>query len=456
MTRDNQSSVSEIVDTENASKYNQTWTTPNPEDFSSFQKLIYGSLRRPKYPVTYKEWENIARKKVAGPNFNYVFGAASSCRTNAFNTSAFDRYRLRPRMLVNATVRDMSIDLFGKKHNHPLILCPVGVNSIMHKDAEIATAKAAKNLGITYTYSSAATQSIEDVAHANEDGDRWYQIYWPRPQSEEVTVSLLTRAKASGYKVLVVTLDTFNLAWRPLDLNEAYLPFLWGQGCALGFSDPVFNRLFEEQMANDKRTTSEKLKDLWSTMLKPGTPYGALRVLMNAGTLQKSLAWLGVCQSATYREWEHLEILKKIWDGPIVLKGIQTVEDAQKAIEFGMDGIWVSNHGGRQCDGAIASLDALAEIGSDETVKKSGIKIIFDSGVRTGSDVLKALALGADAVGIGRPWMYGLAMGGQEGVEHVLRCILADTDNMLGNAGKKSIKDLSRADLRMVGFEAKL
>ena len=303
--------------------------------------------------------------------------------------------------------------------------------------------------------SSAATRTIEQVAEANGTGDRWYQLYWPRPQWEEVTVSLLKRAKANGYKVLVVTLDTFNLAWRPTDLDTSYLPFVWGDGCQVGLSDPVFNKRYEEMQKNDTRSNGEKLAEVWSILRRPGSAYGAVKVLANVSLLTKSRAWMDVLNTGTYREWKHLETLKKLWDGPIVLKGIQTVDDAHRAIDYGMDGIIVSNHGGRQCDGAIASLDALAEIAADERVKRSNLTLIFDSGIRNGSDVLKALALGAKAVAIGRPYMYGLAIKGQAGVEHVLRCLLADTDNMLGNVGKKSIKDLSRSDLQ-IRSESKL
>ncbi|KAK5312888.1 hypothetical protein LTR93_011159 [Exophiala xenobiotica] len=256
-------------------------------------------------------------------------------------------------------------------------------------------------------------------AEANGDGDRWYQLYWPRPQWEEGTVSLLNRAKSNGYKVLVVTLDTFNLAWRPTDLDTSYLPFVCGDGCQVGHSDPVFNRRYEEMQKRDTRTAGEKLADLWTMLRRPGSIYGAVRVLANIHVLHKSRAWLDVLNSGTYREWEHLEILKTLWDGPIVLKGIQTVEDAHKAIDFGMDGIIVLQP------------------------RRPPI------GIRTGGDILKALALGAKAVLIGRPHMYGLAIRGQQGVEHVLRCLLADTDNMLGNMGKKSIQDLSTQDLQI-------
>ncbi|KAH9845302.1 putative lactate 2-monooxygenase [Teratosphaeria destructans] len=432
-----------------ANRWNQSWDVPDPDQWTAYQRDIYSGLRKPIFSTKPSEWEALARDKVPAENFGYVFGSASSAATYAANRSAFDRYRLRPRMLVNATRRDMSVELFGQKYKSPLLVAPVGVQNTMHSDAEEATARACQKLKVPMILSTAATRTIEQVASANGDGPRWFQLYWPKPQEEAITVSLLNRAKANGYKVLVVTLDTFTLAWRPEDLDHAYLPFLWGDGCQIGHSDPVFNERFQEMQAEDTRSASEKLKEAWGLLKRPGTPWGALRVLTNASTLKRSRAWLDIMNSGTYREWEHLKILRDLWDGPIVLKGIQAIGDARKAVEYGMDGIIVSNHGGRQLDGAIASLDALAEIGADEVVKESGITLLFDSGIRTGSDVLKALALGAKAVLIGRPYMYGLAIEGQAGVEHVLRCLLADTDNMLANAGKRSLKQLSREDLQI-------
>ena len=358
-------------------------------------------------------------------------------------------------MLVNATRRDMGVELFGTKYPSPILVAPVGVQSIMHKDGEEATAKACRTVGVPMILSTAATRTIEQVAECNGDGDRWYQLYWPRPQHEDVTASLLQRAKQNGYKVLVVTLDTFMLAWRPIDLDTSYLPFAWGDGCQVGLSDPVFQKTYAEMQAQDQRSAREKLAEAWQTLRRPGSVSGAAKVLANVSVMKKSQAWMQILNSGTYREWKDLEVLKKLWDGPIVLKGIQSVEDARNAIDAGMDGIIVSNHGGRQVDGAMASLDALAEIAGDAQVRSSGLTLLFDSGIRTGSDVLKAIALGAKAVLIGRPYMYGLALGGQQGVEHVLKCILADTDNMLGNAGKKSLKDLSRHDLH-IRSEAKL
>lgn len=214
--------------------------------------------------------------------------------------------------------------------------------------------------------------------------------------------------------------------------------------------------MYEEEQAKDTRSVTEKVSDIWQILKRPGSLGGAAKVLTHASIMKKAMFFTSITASGYYRDWNDLQTLRRYWDGPIVLKGIQTVEDAHKAIEHGMDGIIVSNHGGRQLDGAISSLDALAEIGADEKVKSSNLTILFDSGIRTGSDVLKALALGAKAVLVGRPYIYGLAMGGEEGVKHVLNCMLSDTENSMANLGKKSLSELGREDLRVVQGLAKL
>ncbi|TLD39382.1 hypothetical protein E2P81_ATG00369 [Venturia nashicola] len=248
-------------------------------------------------------------------NFLYVFGSASTGRTYKSNLDAFDRYRLRPRMLVNATRRDVSTTLFGRKYYSPIFGAPIGVQSILHHDGEEATARACRDVNVPMILSTAAT-TMEQVAAANLSGPRWYQLYWPRPQHDEVT-----------------------------DLDNAYLPFIWGQGTEIGMSDPVFNRMYDEQQANDTRTLCQKLAEAREILSKPNSLPIALKIAANVAKIRKT----------------------------IVLKGIQTVEDAQKAAQYGMDGIVVSNHGGRQLDGAVASLDALAEIAADSTIKGSGL-----------------------------------------------------------------------------------
>jgi lactate 2-monooxygenase len=195
---------------------------PDPDSYVQYQREIYGSLRKPKYSTKPSQWEAAAKAAIPEPNFLYVFGAASSESTHRANLSAFERYRLRPWMLVQATRRNMSVELFGQRYRSPLLVAPIGVQEIVHPDAEEATARACAAVKVPMILSTAATRSIEQVAAANGDGDRWYQLYWPKPQAEDFTASLLSRAKANGFKVLVVTLDTFMIGWRPSDLDESY------------------------------------------------------------------------------------------------------------------------------------------------------------------------------------------------------------------------------------------
>jgi isopentenyl diphosphate isomerase/L-lactate dehydrogenase-like FMN-dependent dehydrogenase len=275
----------------------------------------------------------------------------------------------------------------------------------MHDDAELAVARATRDLGVPMVLSTVSSYTLEEVAEANGDGTRWFQLYWPN--DEEVCASFLSRAKAAGFSALVVTLDTWLLGWRPHDLDNAFLPFLSGKGLATYFSDPVFLAGLEKTPLDD--------------------PQAAV------------LRWLPMF-TGTDHTWENLGFIRDNWDGPILLKGIQHVDDAKRAADAGMDGIVVSNHGGRQVDGAIGSLDALPGI-----VEAVGdrLEVLFDSGIRTGSDVLKALALGAKATLVGRPWVYGLALRGQDGVRHVLRCLMADFDLALALSGQHAASDLT-------------
>ena len=293
---------------------------PDPESYVQFQREIYASLRKPKYSTKPHEWEAAARNAIPLPNFLYVFGAASSESTHAANRSAFERYRLRPSMLVQATRRNMSTELFGKMYKSPLLIAPIGVQEIVHQDAEEATARAARAAKVPMILSTAATRSIEQVAKANGEGDRWFQLYWPKPQADEFTASLLSRAKENGFSVLVVTLDTFQIGWRPNDLDESYLPFIWGQGCQVGFSDPVFQRMYGQQQAEDARTGLQKMGELWQVLKRPGSIYGAARVLAHASVIPKALFFTSLIASGNYRDWNDLQTLRQLWSGPIVLK----------------------------------------------------------------------------------------------------------------------------------------
>ncbi|KAK9245591.1 FMN-dependent dehydrogenase [Lipomyces tetrasporus] len=434
---------------------------PGYLSWAGYQTSIYSNLIPPKISTDSSRWEVEARARMPSRNYNYVNGTAGQGRTARANLDTFTRYRLIPRMLSGASARDLSVTLFGKKFPSPILVSPIGVQSICHNKAEIATARAAAKLNVPFVLSTASSTNMETVAEAHAaasvsvegtefaKADRWYQLYWPK--DDALTVSLLRRAEASGFSVLVVTLDTFSLGFRPADLDQSYLPFIWGEGCAIGFNDPVFNDKYSSQLATGQTLSIfEKLKLLIERSQGSISLFFAL--LWWHKQVFKSMAWIGEVYSGTHKTWEDLKLLRDSWNGPIVLKGIQSVEDARLAIKHGMDGIIVSNHGGRQADGAIASLNALAKITVDEEVKKSNLTILFDSGVRTGSDIIKALALGAKAVLIGRPFAYGLALGGQEGVEHVLKCLLAEADVTMANIGRKNVAELNRSilDLEIV------
>ena len=350
--------------------------------------------------------EDQAREVLAPEAMGYIVPSAGDGATTRANREAFDRWRIVPRMLRGATERDLSCTVLGTPMAAPVMIAPVGVQTLAHPEGELATARAAAELGLTYVHSTAASHDFEQVAEASGAGQRWYQLYYPT--DPDVCASFLERAEAGGYETLVVTLDTTLLGWRPADLDRGFLPFLANEGVANYTSDPAFLARLDKPVEDD-----------------PGAA---------------TFLWAGMFPNPGLR-WDDLAFLRDHWDGPIVVKGVVAVDDALLAVDHGVDGIVVSNHGGRQVDGAIAALDALPAIA--EAVGDRAT-ILFDSGIRTGTDVMKALALGADAVLLGRPFLYGLALAGQAGVEHVLRCLLAELDLSLSLAGYPDHRDLTR------------
>lgn len=375
---------------------------------SDFQNEIYlGGLSdvRPDFPTDLTRLEGLAEERLDAQAFGYVAGAAGGEATARANREAFDRWRLVPRMLRDVSSPDLSVTVLGTPMPAPVLLAPVGVLSILHPEGELAVARAAAALDVPMVLSTAASRTMEEVAEAA--GPRWYQLYWPKDR--DLAESFLNRAKAAGYSVLVVTLDTFKLAWRPRDLDTAYLPFLRGIGVQNYFSDPVFLAAVGGEITEENRINA------------------ILHWVANFGN--PSLTW------------DDLAWLRGRWDGPIVLKGIQHPDDARRAAYAGMDGVVVSNHGGRQVDGAVAALDQLPKI-----VDAVGdrLSVLFDSGIRTGADAAKALALGAEAVLVGRQYAYGLGLGGEAGVRHVLRCLLAELELTLTLCGVNRVDELSR------------
>jgi isopentenyl diphosphate isomerase/L-lactate dehydrogenase-like FMN-dependent dehydrogenase len=295
-------------------------------------------------------------------------------------------------------------------------MAPVGVQGTFHTSGEKGLSAACSELGIPYCLSTAATSSIEDVAEACGSHPLWYQLYWPK--DDDITISLLGRAKATGYRVLIVTLDTVSVAWRPQDLDIANLPFFEGVGNAVGFSDPIFRSKFADKNNGD-------------------TP--------ECNPLDASRYWISEVFSGHHHSWDDLALLRKHWNGPIVLKGILSVDDAKLSLKHGMDGILVSNHGGRQLDGSVTSLEMLPEI---VDAVGNELTVMFDSGIRTGSDIIKALALGAKGVFVGRPALYGLGIAGKEGAKSVLAGLLADFDQAMGISGFTDISELRRSIVR--------
>jgi len=356
------------------------------------------------WPIAPEDWEAAAEAKLDPGAFGYIAGGAGGEATMRANLEAFERRRLRPRMLAGNTVRDLSVEVLGTRSTAPFFLGPVGVLSIAHSEKEVGAARGAAAAGVPFVLSSAASSSIEEVAEAMGTAQRWFQLYWINDR--EVAASFVRRAEAAGYGAIVVTLDTPVLAWRPRDLRQAYLPFIRGEGCAQFFTDPVFRAKLSKPPEEDMLTAAAMM----------------LATFPNLGLTWEDLAWM-----------------REQTDLPLLVKGVLRGDDAELARERGVDGIVVSNHGGRQVDGAIATLDALVEI---REALGPDFPLLVDGGIRRGADVVKAMALGADAVLLGRLYAYGLAVGGAAGVEAVCRQLLAEVDLTLALCGGASIRDL--------------
>ena len=371
--------------------------------FGNYQYEIYlaGMADQvPELPMSWAQWEAAAAEKLADGPRGYLFGGAGTEDSMRANLEAFRRRRIVPRMLRDVEARDLSTEILGMAMPAPVLLAPVGVQSILHEEGELASARAAASQGVPVIASTAASHTLEQIAEAVGDGKRWYQLYWPR--GEELAASFVHRAEAAGYSAVVVTLDTALLGWRPRDLSGGYLPFLKSIGIANYLADPVFRSTLEKPPEEDPQAAVGQFVGVFS----------------NPTVTWEDLAWL--------REQTQL---------PILLKGVLHPDDAREAAAHGVDGVIVSNHGGRQVDGAIATLDALP--GVVDAVGDE-LAVLLDSGVRSGADGFKALALGAKAVLLSRPAMWGLAVAGEEGVRTVLRSFLAELDLTLALSGHTS------------------
>ncbi len=374
------------------------------------QLEVYGSAiagKRIDLPFSFDEWESRAREKLSEEAYWYVAGAAGGGNTMRANREAFDRVRIRQRTLNDVSVRDISVEILGTRIAAPFLLAPIGVQGILHKNGELVTARAAAAAGIPIILSSVSSVTLEDVANESGSAARWFQLY--PSHVKELTSSFVARAEAAGYSAIVVTVDTPALGWREQDLRLGYLPFLHADGVANYFSDPVFCSMCGKPPNEDPATAVRQ--------------------------------FLGVFTHPAF-SWADVAWLRTITKLPILIKGIIHPDDALKAADHGVEGIVVSNHGGRQADGAIGTLDALPDI-----VEATGdrMTVLLDSGVRHGADVLKAVALGAKAVLLGRPYAYALASHGEDGVGHLLKTFMADIDLQLGLCGQTSVTQLDRS-----------
>lgn len=383
---------------------------------------------RPRVSTDLSRLEADAERVMPSRAFAYIAGGAGTGSTMAANRAGFDRRRLVPRVLRDAAVRDTSVELFGRRMGAPFLLAPIGVAEMAHQDADLATARAAAAEGITMIFSNQASIPMERCAQEMDGGARWFQLYWST--SNALVESFVARAEACGCEALVVTLDTTMLGWRPRDLDLGSLPFLQGKGIAQYTSDPVFARLVTERGADPNAPRPKPTPAALATLLS------LLRRRISRASVQRFVE----IYSRPSLSWADLPFLREHTRLPIVLKGICHPDDARRAIEEGADGIVVSNHGGRQVDGAIATIDALP--GVVEAVADR-VPVLMDSGIRGGADVVKAIALGARAVLLGRPYLYALALAGEEGVRQVLRDLAADIDLTLGLCGCASLADLT-------------
>jgi lactate 2-monooxygenase len=365
--------------------------------------------KKPAQPVSVEELAQAAKSVLKTEAYDYLAGGAGSEDTMRENREAFHRWRIVPRQLRGVADRDLVAEILGQKFPAPVMLAPIGVLSILHKEAEVAVARAARSLGVPLILSTVSSTTMEDVASEMGEVPRWFQLYWPK--NDELAASFLRRAEQAGYGAVVVTLDTTLLSWRERDLENAYLPFVHGEGLANYVSDPVFR----EAIGGDPRLHPIRARE-----------------------------YFGEIFSDPSRTWDDLSRLRQNTRLPILVKGILHPDDARRAVDVGVAGVIVSNHGGRQLDGAIAALDALPHVVDavgDRTT------VLFDSGIRRGADVIKAMALGAKCVLLGRPYCFGLAVHGESGVRDVVANLIAEVDLTLGLSGCSSVAELGRANL---------
>ncbi|MCZ2818744.1 lactate 2-monooxygenase [Modestobacter sp. VKM Ac-2977] len=406
---------------------------------------VYG--RHPRVPTVYRALAREAKRRLDARAYGYVAGGAGDEATQRADRTAFDRWSVVPRVLRDVSRRDTSVELFGRRLPAPVLLGPVGALELVHPEGDLAVARAAASVGVPMVFSNQASVPMETTAAAMGDSPRWMQLYWST--SDELVESLLGRAEATGCDAVVVTLDTTMLGWRPRDLDLGHLPFALGKGIAQYTSDPVFRRLVEERAAAagaprdpQPRPNLAAVRALVGMARAwPGPLVENLRSPLPRAAVETFLS----IYSRPSITWADLAWLRERTRLPIVLKGVLHPDDARRAVDEGVDGLVVSTHGGRQVDRSIAALDALPDV-VDAVADR--VPVLFDSGVRSGADVLVAVALGARAVLLGRPYAWGLGVAGEEGVRQVVEDVLGEFDLTLGLTGHTAVDQLTREVLR--------
>lgn len=391
-------------------------------NFGDYQNDIYrqglaGVI--PTLPMTYDDWESHAQQALPPSMLSYVAGGSGDEHTQRANVEAFKHWGLMPRMLAAATDRDLSVELWGRKWTGPMFFAPIGVIALCAQDGhgDVASAQASARTGVPYITSTLAMSPLEEIRKHAGDTPAYYQIYYP--EDRDLAESFIKRAEAAGYDGLVITLDTWIFGWRPRDLTLSNFPFLRGLCLTNYVTDPVFQEKFKAQSgidASELQANPRLAADYWHSL------FG---------------------HSVT---WEDVEWVRSITKMPVILKGIQHPDDARRAVDAGVDGIYCSNHGGRQANGGLPALDCLPDV----VAAAGDTPVLFDSGIRTGADIVKALAMGASAVGIGRPYAWGAALGGSKGIEHVARSLLAEADLIMAVDGYRNLKELTFDSLRPV------
>lgn len=381
--------------------------------FGAMQNEIYNAGLRgilPAFPVDFATLEQRAHEALGPMLTNYVAGGCGDEHTQDQNAAAFRHWGMVPRMMVDCATRDLSIELFGQRYPTPLFMAPIGLNGEASQDrhGDMAAARASALTGVPFCASTLANDPMEDVKAACGDTPAWFQLYTPK--NRELATSLIRRAEEAGYKALVVTLDTWVTGWRPRDLNASNFPQLRGKVLQNYFTDPVFRSL----------------------LARPPEEDPAAAIFTWAATFGQVLTW------------DDMAWFKSVTKLPIVLKGICHPDDARRAVDTGADAIYCSNHGGRQANGGVAAIDCLADV----VAAAGDVPVLFDSGIRSGTDAVKALAMGARAVGVGRPYTYGLALGGAEGAAWVLKSILAEADLLMAVNGYPTLADVRAAGVR--------